>query len=161
VHYGPAGPDAVIAFTGGNWEKLGAALREQRHFGFKAVRTRIPGHARHALQRGPARGPLWGEGGRGYWMGRAPPQTTPARELRLAAANLQPLGGPSAGQADLAADPDGTTGATAILTGKTITLDASWGGHCTDAGGNPNNYYGGGVHATLVPLHGNGFSVDT
>src|SRR5262249_45616727 len=33
VHYGPAGPDAVIAFTGGNWKTLGAALREQRHFG--------------------------------------------------------------------------------------------------------------------------------
>jgi hypothetical protein len=58
-------------------------------------------------------------------------------------------------------EADAETGAIAIVTGRTITVDASWGGNCIGPGGTPNNYYGGGAHATLIPLDGNAFSVDT
>jgi hypothetical protein len=159
VHYTPSGPDAVIALEGGGWKTLGAALRELR--GPKRARTRVRGHAGYLLTGRGQRQLLWREGGRVYWLATGTPRTVSLQELRATAAGLDPVGATYAGSVtNPQTDAEREAGALVVTTAHTVTADVSWTGNCTDPGGTPNNYYGGGAHAALVRLNGNAFAFD-
>jgi hypothetical protein len=161
VHYTGAGPDAVIALEGGSWKTVRAALRELRLTRTKTTRTRVRGHAATLLTSRGERQLVWSEGGRVYWLATGTPKTVSLRELRATAAGLDPLGALySGGVSDPQSDAQRDAGAIAVTTAHTISVDVSWTGDCTAPNGTPNNYYGGGAHATLERLSGGAFSFD-
>jgi hypothetical protein len=161
VHYTSGGPDAVIALEAGSWTTVRAAVRDRRQLRTKATHTRVRAHAATLLTGRGQRQLLWREGGRVYWLATGTPRTVSLKELRATAAGLDPLGTAYAGSpSNPQTDAEREAGALAITTAHTVTADVSWTGNCTDPGGTPNNYYGGGAHAALVRLNGNAFAFD-
>jgi hypothetical protein len=153
-------PSAIIAFRGGAYSTLRAALREHtRRLGFEARRTRVRGRAGYLLTRrlGPTvRELLWSEGGRVYVLGSGTSKTVSLKALRATAAGLDPLERDYVGGGG---DPDLGNGAVAVTTEHTITIDVSWGARCT-LGGMPAADHGGSAHATLLRRQGARFGFD-
>jgi hypothetical protein len=161
VHYGGAGPDAVIALEGGGFGTIRAALRDDtRRLGFKAVRTRVRGHRGYLLTRhlGPTqRELLWAEGGRVYQLGSGTPKKVSLKDLRATAAGLDRLERDYIGTGG---DPDLGDGAIVVTTARTVTADVSWGANCMLPGGFEGTPHAGSAHPTLLARQGDRFSFD-
>jgi hypothetical protein len=161
VHYGGAGPDAIIALEGGAFGTIRAALRDDtKRLGFKAVRTRVRGHRGYVLTRrlGPTqRELLWAEGGRVYQLGSGTPKKVSLKDLRATAAGLDRLERDYVG---IGGDPDLGDGAIVVTTARTVTADVTWGANCVLPGGFPGAPHGGTAHPTLLARQGDRFSFD-
>ena len=157
VHYGPAGPDAVIAFQGGTWRGMRGGVREFTRSGLGKRRTHVRGHAGYLFKGPRNRVLLWREGGVVYWMGTGTPQKISVRGLRRTADGLDRLGGAFAGTGG---DPDYGTGAVLVTTATTVTAHFDWGAPCFAADGSERAGHASSRRVTLLPREGAAFSTD-
>ena len=155
VHYGPNGPDAVVVVTGGEFRSMRALLRDHGRLGFRAPRpTRVRGHRGYLLTRrlGPLTRTLaWVERGIVYSIGSGTPRKISLANLRSTARGLDRLerdwiGGSS--------DPDSSSGAFAVTTEHTISVDVEFEASCTFS---PRVGQAG---VTLMRRSGNRFAFD-
>jgi hypothetical protein len=161
VHVGPAGPDAVIEVSGGEFRTMRALVREARRQGYnKPRRTRVRGKRGYLLTRrlGPLTRQLaWVEGGVVYSLGSGTPRKISLRTLRSTAAGLDRLERDYIGGA---ADPDNTSDASAVTTRKTVTATVSFEAKCTVPGSTEPGVRVGTAKVTLLPRQGDAFSID-
>ena len=160
VHYGPAGPDAVIALEGGSFKSLKAARRDGERQGFKARSTRVRGHSGYLLTRhlGPtSRSLLWVEDGRVHSIGSGTPKKVSLKQLRDTAAGLDRLERYYIGSGG---DPDNPAEAALVTTARTITGTVGWGANCVAPGGFAGAARAGTAEVVLLPRRGNAFGFD-
>ena len=155
VHYGPGGPDAVIAFQGGTWKRMSQGVREFTRSGLGKRGTRVRGHAGYLFKGPRNRVLLWREGGVVYWMGTGQPRKIPVRALRRTADGLDRLGGVYAGSGE---GDDYATGAVIVTTATTVTAHVDWGAPCFAADGSERAGHAGGKRVTLLPRDGAAFT---
>lgn len=157
VHYGPFGPDAIVALEGGEVRSLGAGLAEARRLGARFRPTTVRGHRGYLLRRPSANETalLWREDGRVYRIGTGTPRKVSLSQLRGTAAGLEHLGRSYVGQSPA----PGETGAVAVTTEHTVSLHLEWGVECLRAGV-PSAGYGGSADVALQPVRGGAFSFD-
>jgi hypothetical protein len=157
AHYTPAGPDAIIALSRGDYKNMSAALRAFR--GYRRRPTRVRGHKGLLLTRHLSvteRNLLWKEGGQIYLMGSGTPKTVSVAALRTAAASLDPLGRNYIGS--LYTPDNESFDAVLVTTQHTVSGDIEWGASCT-YNGFPSAGYAGQADFTMRPLNGNAFSI--
>ena len=155
MHYGPDGPDAVIAFQGGTWKGMRAGVREFTRSGLSRRGTRVRGHAGYLFKDRRNRVLLWREGGVVYWMGTGTPGKISLRALRRTADGLDRLGGAFAGSGT---GDDYGTGAVIVTTATTVTAHFDWGAPCFAADGSERAGHAGSKRVTLLPREGATFA---
>ena len=155
VHYGPGGPDAVIAFQGGTWKGMRGGVREFTRSGLGKRRTRVRGHAGYFFKGPRSRVLLWREDGVVYWMGTGQPRKISVRGLRRTADGLERLGGAYAGSGE---GDDYATGAVIVTTETTVTAHVDWGAPCFAADGSERAGHAGNKRVTLLPRDGAAFT---
>jgi hypothetical protein len=161
VHVGGPGPDAVIEVSGGEFRTMRALLRERRREGYGARRrTRIRGRRGYLLTRrlGPLTRELaWVERGVVYSLGSGTPRTISLRKLRSTAAGLERLERDYVGGA---ADPDNSSGAVAVTTTGTVTVNVEFEARCAAPGSTEFGLRVGSAEVTLLRRQGDAFSFD-
>ena len=161
VHYGPEGPDAVIALAGGEFRTLRASLRDHRRLGFRAPRrTRIRGRRGYLLTRrlGPlVRSLVWVEGGVVYSIGSGTPKKVSLAQLRATARGLDRLERDWFGSSS---DPDSSSGASAVTTRRTVTVHVDFEASCAPPGSSATTVRVGQAEVTLMRRQGNSFSFE-
>lgn len=160
VHYGPNGPDGVIALSGGDYKNLRAALSEHRRLGYARKRTRVHGRRGYLLTRrlGPvSRALVWVEGGVVYWMASGTPRKVSLPQLRATANNLDRL---ERGWYGGSSDPDSSAGAFAVTTRKTASVDLEFEATCTFPGSTEPTVRAGSASVVLLRRTGNTFAFD-
>jgi len=161
VHQGPAGPDAVIEVSGGEFRTIRALVRELRRQGFGSPRrTRVRGKRGYLLTRRP--GPVtrmlaWVERGVVYSLGSGTPRKVSLRNLRSTAAGLDRLGRDYLGGA---ADPENTSDAVAVTTARTVTATVNFEAKCAAPGSTAATVRVGTAEVTLLRRQGDTFSFD-
>lgn len=154
VHVGPAGPDAVIEVSGGEFRSIRAMWRERRREGYTSRRrTRVRGKRGYLLKRpGPATRELaWVEGGKVYTAGSGTPRKVSLKALRSTVAGLDRLERDYIGGA---ADPDNSSGAVAVTTERTVTATVDFEAQC-DSG-----VRAGSTEVVLLRRQGDAFSFE-
>jgi hypothetical protein len=161
VHQGPAGPDAVIEVSGGEFRSIRALWRERRRQGYESRRrTRIRGRRGYLLTRrlGPLTRELaWEERGVVYTLGSGTPRKVSLRALRSTAAGLDRLERDYFGGAE---DPDNSSDAVAVTTTRTVTAIVSFEAKCASPGSTEVSLRVGTVEVTLLRREGDTFSFD-
>lgn len=161
VHQGPAGPDAVIEVSGGEFRTMRALLRERRRQGYASQRrTRVRGHRGYLLTRrlGPrSRDLAWVERGVVYSLGSGTTGKVSLRALRSTAAGLDRLERDYIGGA---ADPDNSSGAVAVTTKRTVTALVDFEAQCSAPGSTAVSVRVGTAEVTLLRREGDAFSFD-
>ena len=161
VHVGPAGPDAVIEVSGGEFRTMRALLRERRREGYTSRRrTRVRGRRGYLLTRPLApksRDLAWVERGVVYSLGSGTPRKVSVRNLRSTAAGLDRLERDYFGGA---ADPDNSSDATAVTTTRTVTANVSFEAQCAAPGSTAATVRVGIAEVTLLRRDGDAFSFD-
>ena len=108
------------------------------------------------LDQGIERELAWVERGRVYSIGSGTPRTVGLKRLRSLATGLDRLGAFYIGTAD----PRGSTEASALTTGHTISVLAVWDAQCTRPGSTEPTPRVGNARVLLAPRRGNTFSFD-
>jgi hypothetical protein len=161
VHQGPAGPDAVIEVSGGEFRTIRALKRERRREGYgKVRRTHVRGRRGYLLTRRAGirtRELAWVERGVIYTIGSGSPRTISLRNLRSTAAGLDRLERDYFGGA---ADPDNTSDAIAVTTKRTVTARVSFEATCAPPGSTAVSVRVGTAEVTLLRRQGDAFSFD-
>lgn len=161
VHQGPAGPDAVIEVSGGEFRTMRALLRERRRQGYSSQRrTRVRGHRGYLLKRPlgiKSRDLAWVEGGVVYSLGSGTPRKVSVRALRSTAAGLDRLERDYFGGS---ADPDSSSGASAVTTRRTVTTRVEFEAQCVAPGSTEPTVRAGSAEVALLRRQGNSFSFD-
>ena len=161
VHVGPAGPDAVIEVSGGEFRTMRALVREARRQGYgKPRRTRVRGKRGYLLTRrlGPlGRQLAWVEGGVVYSLGSGTPRKISLRNLKSTAAGLDRLERDYFGGA---ADPENSSGAVAVTTKQTVTATVDFEARCTVPGSTEPSVRAGTAKVALLRRQGDAFSID-
>jgi hypothetical protein len=161
VHMGPAGPDAVIEVSGGEFRTIRALLRERRRQGYTSQRrTRIRGHRGYLLKRPrgiKSRDLAWLEGGVVYSVGSGTLRKVSLRALRSTAARLDRLEREYIGGA---ADPENSSGASAVTTRRTVTMTLEFEARCAAPGSTATTVRVGSAEVTLLRRQGDAFSFD-
>lgn len=161
VHQGPAGPDAVIEVSGGEFRTMHALLRERRREGYTSRRrTRVRGRRGYLLTRrlGPTTRELaWVERGVVYSLGSGTPRKVSLKDMRSTAAGLDRLERDYFGGA---ADPDNTSDATAVTTRRTVTATVNFEAQCVAPGSTAAGVRVGIAEVTLLRRDGDAFSFD-
>ena len=156
VHVGPAGPDAVIEVSGGEFRKMRALLRERRRQGYLSQRrTRVRGHRGYLLTRRlgiKSRDLAWVEGGVVYSLGSGTPRKVSVRALRSTAAGLDRLERDYFGGA---ADPDNSSDALAVTTRRTVSARVGFEAQCSAGSVRVGN-----AEVALLRRQGDAFSFD-
>ena len=123
---------AVLVVTGGEFKSMRTKLHDLRMLGFDAPkRTRIRGRRGYLVTRrlGPlVRELAWVEGGVVHSVGSGTPRKVSLRQLRSAARKLERLEPEWFGSHD---DPDNSSGAFAVTTERTVTIDVDFEAACT------------------------------
>jgi hypothetical protein len=154
VHVGPAGPDAVIEVSGGEFRSIRAMWRERRREGYTSRRrTRVRGKRGYLLKRPspPTREFAWVERGAVYTAGSATPRKISLKALRSTVAGLDRLERDYFGGA---ADPDNSSGAVAVTTEQTVTATVDFEARCA------SGVRAGSVKVTLLRRQGDAFSFE-
>jgi hypothetical protein len=160
VHYGPAGPDAVLVVTGGEFGSMRAFLRDQRRLGFTPRRTRVRGRRGYVLTRrlGPVSRTLaWVEGGVVYSVGSGTPRKVSLAQLRSTAHGLDRLERDWIGAAS---DPDNSSEAFAVTTAHTVTAWVTFEASCAPPGSSAATIRAGQAAVTLMRREGTRFAFD-
>ena len=161
VHYGRAGPDAVLVVTGGEFRTMRALLRDHRRLGFGSPRpTRVRGRRGYLLTRrlGPVvRTLAWEEGGVVYSVGSGTPRKISLARLRATARGLESLGQGWLGGAD---DPEDSSEGSAVTTERTATVYVAFQADCAPPGSTASIARVGQAAVTLLPRRGDGFAFD-
>jgi hypothetical protein len=156
VHQGPAGPDAVIEVSGGEFRTMRALLRERRRQGYSSQRRmRVRGHRGYLLRRPlgiKSRDLAWVERGVVYSLGSGTPRKVSVRALRSTAAGLDRLEREYFGGA---ADPDNSSDAAAVTTRRTVTARVGFEAQCSAGSVRVGN-----AQVALLRRQGNAFSFD-
>lgn len=160
VHVGPAGPDAVIEVSGGEFRSIRALWRERRREGYTSRRrTRVRGKRGYLMTR---RGLLtrdlaWVEGGVVYTLGSGTPRKVSLKAMRSIAAGLDRLERDYFGGA---ADPDNSSDALAVTTKRTVSATVSFEAQCAPPGSTAFGVRVGTAEVTLLRRQGDAFSFD-
>ena len=161
VHQGPLGPNAVIEVSGGEFRTIRALWRERRREGYASRhRTRVRGKRGYLLTRrsGPRTRELaWVEGGVVYTLGSGTTRKVSLKALRSTATGLDRLERDYFGGA---ADPDNSSGATAVTTKHTVTAIVSFEAQCAAPGSTAVSVRAGEAEVTLLRRQGDAFSFD-
>src|SRR5689334_6622095 len=86
VHYTSAGPDAVLALSGGDYLSMKAALRDHRGEKHKSLRVR--GRRAFLFKKYGNRELIWSEGGRVFDLASGTPRKVSVAEMQATAAGL-------------------------------------------------------------------------
>ncbi len=149
VHYTDAGPDAVLALSGGDYPSMKAALRDHRGEKHRSMRVR----GRHAFffnKRGD-RHIVWSEGARVFDLVSGTPRKVSVAQMRATAAGLEPLGHYYIGSSQ---DPDSSAYADLATTAHTVSVRLEFNANCTFTP------HAGQAAVFVAPLHGGSFSFD-
>lgn len=161
VHQGPAGPDAVIEVSGGEFRTMKALLRERRRQGYASRRrTRVRGQRGYVLTRRLGRltrDLAWVERGVVYSLGSGTPRKVSLRDLRSTAAGLDRLERDYFGGA---ADPDNSSDAVAVTTKETVTATVNFEAQCAAPGSTAASVRVGTAEVALLRRAGDAFSFD-
>ena len=161
VHYGPAGPDAIVVVTGGEFRSTRALLRDHRRLGFEPPRrTRVRGRRGYLLTRrlGPVvRVLAWVEGGVVYSVASGTPRKVSLGQLRSTASKLDRLERDWFGGAS---DPDNSSEAFAVSTERTVTVHVSFEASCLRPGATEPTIRVGQAGVTLLARDGDNFAFD-
>jgi hypothetical protein len=152
VHVGPAGPDAVIEVSGGEFRSVRAMWRERRREGYTSRRrTRVRGKRGYLLRRpGPLTRELaWVERGVVYTAGSATPRKVSLKALRATVAGLDRLERDYIGGA---ADPDNSSEGFVVTTEQTVSGRVSFEAQCA------SGVRVGEAEVTLLRRQGDAFS---
>jgi hypothetical protein len=151
----------VIEVSGGEFRTMRALLRERRRQGYSSQRrTRIRGHRGYLLKRPlgiKSRDLAWVEGGVVYSLGSGTPRKVSMRALRSTAAGLDRLERDYFGGS---ADPDSSSGATAVTTRRTVTARVDFEARCLAPGSTEPTVRAGSAEVVLLRREGNSFSFD-
>jgi hypothetical protein len=155
VHQTPAGPDAIIEVSGGEFRKMRALLRESRRQGYTSRRrTRVRGHRGYLLTRrlGPTTRELaWTEGGVVYSAGSGTPRKVSLRVLRSTVAQLDRLERDYIGGH---ADPENFSEGLVVTTRRTVSARVNFQAQCT------SNVRVGEAQVELLRRNGDAFTFD-
>lgn len=161
VHYGGAGPDAIVVVTGGQFRTLRRTLRENAQLGFRSRRrTRVRGHRGYLLTRraGPtSRVLVWAERGVVYEVASGTPRKISLADLRSVARGLDRLERDWFGGSG---NPDSSSEAFAVTTARTVSVDVSFEATCTLPGSTAPSVRVGQTSVTLLRRDGNRFGFD-
>lgn len=153
VHVAPAGVDAVIEVSGGEFRSIRALWRERRREGYTSrSRTRVRGRRGYLLVRRlgtRTRELAWVERGVVYTAGSGTPRKVSLKALRSTVAGLDRLERDYFGSA---ADPDNSSNATAVTTEKTVTATVEFEAQCA------SGVRAGSVEVTLLRRQGDAFT---
>jgi hypothetical protein len=160
VHYDGNGPDAIIVVTGGEFRSMRSLLRDQRRSGFRSQSTRVRGRRAYLLTRrlGPVTRTLaWVEGGVVYSVGSGTPRKVSLAQLRSTARGLDRLERDWIGGST---DPDSSSGAFAVTTAHTVSVNVDFEANCTAPGSSAGTLRAGQAGVTLIRRQGNSFAFD-
>jgi hypothetical protein len=160
VHYGSAGPDAVIALSRGEFASLPAALRDFRLRGDSKRSTRVRGRRGYVLsRRGRESALVWSEDGRVYTLATGTPRRVLVAALRATATSLDRLGSNYIGTYFQPGSNNTSLGAVLVATQRYVSGIVDFGTDNCVFNGFPAAAHGGSATFMMVPLEGRDFTI--
>lgn len=159
VHYGSAGPDAIIALSRGDYPSMASALRFFRRNGYTKRSTRIRGRRAYLLKRHRESLIAWIEERSVYTIATGTPRKVSVAGLRATAAGLDRLGANYIGSYFYPGTDNTSFGGVLVTTQQYVSGYIEWGTDNCVFNGLPGAAHGGQAAFIMVPLEGRDFTI--